>query len=243
MSAEPTTPRPASTVMVVRAAGAGIEVFMARRSAQSPFMPDAYVFPGGAVDAADAQPEAIARLDRVPAGVEPQFAVAAVRELCEEVGMLLAARADGLPLEGREVNAVREVLASGGRFNDVVAERDLRLTGSAIAYYSRWVTPADVKRRFDTRFFVARAPAGQTAAADAFEMHDGVWIAPADALERGASGEWTLVFPTIRHLERLAQFATVEALFEHAGARRPQPVTPVVGGDGIIRLPLEADAW
>ena len=232
------TPRAAATVMLVRAPeNGGLEVYMARRSAQSSFMPDAYVFPGGALDAADASAQAIACLDREPQNVEPEFAVGAIRELWEEAGVLLAVRDDGSFIQSSDISALRNNLSAGASFNEAAADARLRLRGSALAYYSRWVTPPDVKRRFDTRFFIAREPAGQVATADAYEMHEGVWIRPSEALARGERAEWTLVFPTVRHLERLASFASVDALLDHAGMRRPEPVMPSIGSDGLIRLP------
>jgi recombination protein RecT len=228
--------------MLVRATQSDeLEVYMARRSAQSSFMPDAYVFPGGALDAADATEQAVSRLDRAPESVEPEFAVAAIRELFEEAGILLAMREDGSELRPRDIAALREALAAGRTFGEAAAHAGLRLRGAALFYYSRWVTPPDVKRRFDTRFFIASEPADQVATADAYEMHDGVWIRPSEAVQRGECGEWTLVFPTIRHLERLASLESLGALFEHARSRRPEPVMPSIGSDGMIRLP--EGAW
>jgi hypothetical protein len=98
-------------------------------------------------------------------------------------------------------------------------------------------------RRFDTRFFIARMPAGQTAVADAVETSDGVWIRPADAL--AANGEdFALVFPTVKHLTRIAPFRTVEALIGFARTKSIVPVTPDVSDDGVFALPRGMeDAW
>ncbi len=221
----------------------GIEVFVVRRSARSAFMPDAYVFPGGALEPGDAAPQAIARLDSLPAGVAPEFAVAAIRELFEEAGVLLARRSDGSPLAPSDVAPAREALADDG-FDAVVERLQLTLCASALSYYSHWITPpVETTRRFDTRFFVAPAPYGQRASADAVETHDGLWIVPAEALARGDRGEIVLVFPTRKHLERLAEFASVAELIEHARARTPRAVMPDVDADGTITLPAELQAW
>jgi len=238
-------PRPASTVMVVRDAwSAGIEVYMARRSARSPFMPDAYVFPGGALDENDADELVVSRLDRIPKGVEPAFAVAAVRELFEEAGMLLAFRDDGSALRRDELASARRSLRNGIDFAAMLEQNGWRLRGSALTYYSRWITPpGEVARRFDARFFIARAPGDQSAAADAIEMHDGVWISPAQALARGGRGEWMLVFPTSRHLERLAEFTSVTELEGHAEAREPFAVMPNLTAEGVISLPPDLANW
>ncbi len=112
------------------------------------------------------------------------------------------------------------------------------------SYYSHWITPpVETTRRFDTRFFVAPAPYGQRASADAVETHDGLWIVPAEALARGDRGEIVLVFPTRKHLERLAEFASVAELIEHARARTPRAVMPDVDADGTITLPAELQGW
>jgi recombination protein RecT len=232
-------------MLVRESTHSGIEVYMARRSSRSAFMPDAYVFPGGAVDADDASESTLARLDEAPAGVEPEFAVAAIRELFEEAGIFLGLREDGAPVESDELTRTRTALASGGLSFGAALERNgWRLCGNALTYYSRWITPpAELSRRFDARFFVAQAPQGQAAAADAVEMHDGLWIRAAEALARGERGEWTLVFPTLRHLERLTVFTSLDDLEAHARTRRPVPIMPEVARDGVISLPPELQAW
>ena len=237
-------PRLAATVMLVRdLMPRGIEVYVVRRSARSAFMPDAYVFPGGALDAADAEPQAVARLDSVPAGVPAEFAVAAIRELFEEAGVLLARRTDGAQFAHDDVVEARASLEREG-FDATIERLQLSLSGSALSYYSRWITPpVETTRRFDTRFFVARAPEGQLASADAVETHDGLWIAPATALGRGDRDEIVLVFPTRKHLERLAEFDTVAELVEHSRARTPGPIMPDVDADGTISLPPELQGW
>jgi len=230
--------------MLVRDAGARIEVYMARRSARRAIMPDAYVFPGGALDERDASERVVARLDGVPNGIDAPFAVAALRELLEEAGVLLAATSDGCEPAPAQVAAARAALASGTDFAEILERGGWQLRGSELAYYSRWITPpGEVARRFDARFFAARAPDGQAAAADAVEVHDGVWIAPADALQRFERGEWTIVFPTLRHLERLTAFASVAEFVAHARTRRPVPVMPDMTPEGAISLPAALQAW
>jgi 8-oxo-dGTP pyrophosphatase MutT (NUDIX family) len=228
-----------------RAAG-GIAVYMTRRGASSPFMPDAYVFPGGAADAADRSPEMLARLHPCPARLEPALAVTALRELFEEAGILLAAAPGGaaqaLPSDAlafwraallRGERSFLEILQAGGSFLD----------GRELVYYSNWITPAVEARRFDAHFFIAREPEGQTAAADAIEVHDGVWIAPEEALERGRRGELSLVFPTIKHLERLAEAASVDALLSAARSRIVRPIRPDAHPGGRFSIPAEQEPW
>jgi 8-oxo-dGTP pyrophosphatase MutT (NUDIX family) len=108
--------------------------------------------------------------------------------------------------------------------------------------FSRWITPAQVKVRFDTWFFIARAPADAAVQVDAEEVVDARWLRPQEALDAGASGDLTLVFPTIKHLEQLAEFGSVEEALEHARERRVQPVEPRVlvdGGVARILMPGE----
>jgi 8-oxo-dGTP pyrophosphatase MutT (NUDIX family) len=225
-------PRPAATVMLLRTAAEGISVYMTRRSSRSRFMPDAYVFPGGAVDAADGEPPAA-------------FSVAALRELFEEAGVLLARDAGGAPaVLGADALISLRAQAAGGAPLAVLLERHaLRLDLGALTYYSNWITPESEPIRFDAHFFVARAPEGQIAAADAIEVHDGRWIVAPDALARADRGELTIRFPTRKHLERLARFDDIDAFLEHARGRTVAAVMPSDDGTDAYGLPGGGDAW
>jgi 8-oxo-dGTP pyrophosphatase MutT (NUDIX family) len=92
--------------------------------------------------------------------------------------------------------------------------------------FSRWITPAAVKVRFDTVFFLAELSDGQAVSVDGGECVEHRWVAPADALGAHAAGELPLVFPTIKHLEQLAPFDGVTALLQHARGRKVGPVQP-----------------
>lgn len=121
-------------------------------------------------------------------------------------------------------------------------EAGLRLDPGTLVPFSRWITPRQVKVRFDTHFFVARAPADAEPKCDGEECVDLRWIGPAAALEAGRKEELFLVFPTIKHLEQLAEFGSVEELLTHARSRRVQPVEPRVlvdGGIAQVLLPGE----
>jgi len=138
------------------------------------------------------------------------------------------------PLDADEVATARRELAE---------EANVELPEDApLVRWSRWITPAQVKRRFDTHFFLARAPDGAEPRVDGAECVDLRWIRPADALEAGRSEELTLVFPTIKHLEELAELASVDDALETARGRRVQPVEPrvlVEGGVASVLLPGE----
>jgi 8-oxo-dGTP pyrophosphatase MutT (NUDIX family) len=225
--------------MLVRQASAGtIEVYLTRRHARSRFMPDAFVFPGGAVEAADAAigAERLDGLTTAPA----ELVVAAVRETFEEAGILLAGNATGV-LAAADVNAARSALLAGESFAHILERYDLRIDAARLAYYSNWITPPSEPIRFDAHFFIARAPADQIATADTTEVYDGVWLHPEAALARGELGEMTIRFPTRKHLERLAAFTNVDALLAAARARTVKPVAPTEEPDGTFQF--DEAAW
>jgi 8-oxo-dGTP pyrophosphatase MutT (NUDIX family) len=113
----------------------------------------------------------------------------------------------------------------------------------ALVPYSRWITPPQSRIRFDTWFFLATLPAGQTAVVDGSEIVDSRWLAPGDALRAAAAGELTFAFPTSRHLEQLSAFASVDALLDDARGRTIEPIQPRVIGIGEqARILLPGDA-
>jgi 8-oxo-dGTP pyrophosphatase MutT (NUDIX family) len=232
--------RPAATVIVARDRPGGFEVYMLRRSARSAFVPDAYVFPGGRIDATDSSPEILARVvgQALPS---PAAVCAAARETFEEAGLLFARE----PLDPSALAHARERLLAGEQmFADSLAALDARIDATQLHYFSHWITPPGEPRRFDTRFFVARAPAGQIAAADAQETVAGEWIAPREALARHAAGAFPMIFPTIKHLERIANFATVEGLFAFTAVKQTVAVMPEMRAGPVFVLPPGIEnAW
>ena len=233
-------PRPAATLILVRDASSGMEVFMIRRTQSAAFMGGAHVFPGGGVDAADAAAKIAAcceGLDDFEAsrllGVERgglAYWAAAMRECFEEAGLLLAhdARGEYADLNQPQRVAVfaqwRESVRAGrATLADLCREHQLRLAAGRMAYYSHWITQPGRPRRYDTRFFVAVAPAAQTPSHDNSETIDHLWIQPAEALERHRRGDLHLVFPTIKTLESIARFNSAAALMEFARSPRKMP--------------------
>ena len=123
----------------------------------------------------------------------------------------------------------------GAALRETEEEAGVRLAGpEELVAFSRWITPAQVKIRFDTWFFIARAPAGADVRVDNAEVVDSVWATPQQALDRGARDELTLVFPTVKHLEELAQFRSVDAALAQARSRKVMPVEPRVLVDGGV---------
>jgi 8-oxo-dGTP pyrophosphatase MutT (NUDIX family) len=187
-----TVPRSAATVILLRTREQALEVLLVRRNPQSRFMGGAWVFPGGAVDAAEGEGEAGVR-------------AAALRELEEEAGITLRSPAQLVP-------------------------------------FSRWITPAEIKIRFDTWFFLALAPAAATPRVDGSEIVECCWYEPRAALEAARRGQLFLVFPTIKTLEQLSSFNSAQQLLGHARSQAVAPVQPrVVGAGESARIVLPGE--
>ena len=234
--------RDAATVIVGRDTSEGLQVFMVRRSARAVFLPDQYVFPGGRVDDAD-RDAAPRRLHGSAGDVDPAYAMTAARETFEEVGLLFADR----PVHVADLADLRRSMHAGEiSFADVLERLDVSVDASQLQYFSRWITPKAelATRRFDARFFVGRAPEDQVAEADATEVLDGRWIAPRDALAANARGEINLIFPTIKHLERIAPYGTVDDLLAFARTKPIVTVSPdVQPGPRFLLIPELENAW
>jgi 8-oxo-dGTP pyrophosphatase MutT (NUDIX family) len=247
----PPAPRPAATVIMLRDAAPGPEVLMLRRHARSGFAADAWVFPGGVVDAGDREldrarwrgidPAALSPRFTEPADLVLGFHVAAVRETFEECGLLLATHGDGRApdVTRPEYVAMRERLGDRDQVADWggwLAEEELVLDLDALTYFSRWVTPRMEGRRFDAAFFIASAPDGQFAAHDEMEVTGQRWTTAGAALDAFHAGELHLIYPTIRTLEALADFDSAEAAFAHASQQ--QEIRSV-----LPHIEVDDDGW
>jgi len=251
--------RHAASILVVRDGAAGMEVLMVRRAERNDDRSSgAFVFPGGTLDPQDKALHAwCAGLDDSAAsqrlGVPDgglDYYLAAVRECFEEAGLLFAAGADGAlaPLDAlqardaRQHGWLRQPARGGGPGMAQICERlAVRLAVDRLAYHSHWLTPPGLPKRFDTRFFVALAPAGQTAVHDGEEAMAHVWVRPADALD-AASG-YKMVPVTRRTLASIARFESAQACFDHAaqlrGIARIMPRLAQGGGGLRPVLPSE----
>lgn len=252
--------RPASTVVLMRPTDEAFEVFLVRRHDNIAFMGGAHVFPGGRVDEGDylERPEqwcdgvgrATGRLHTRPPAEAVAFYVAALRELFEEAGVLLARDASrrfiSIPDSARpRFDAQRSDLVAGRITLRDVAEREgVRLALDALALFAHWVTPEIETRRFDTHFFAAAAPPGQDAAHDQQESTDGVWMPPAAATARCLRGDVALPPPTWTTLRALARFTDVHEAWRWAESQtvpRIQPrVNELADGSREILLPGHA---
>jgi 8-oxo-dGTP pyrophosphatase MutT (NUDIX family) len=248
-------PQPAATVTLVRDSPNGIEVLLLERSASLKFMPGAYVFPGGALDAGDSSPElqslCVGREDAAASralGMERgglAYWVAAIREAFEEAGILLAYGASGDLVElngaaaGRFQAHRRSLDERRGDFGAIVKAEGLRLATDRLLYFGHWITPVTAPRRYDTRFFLAPAPANQEAAPDLTETVAHVWLRSQDALDQRE--KLGMRFPTIKTLERFAACETVDELIaEVSAAPVVRPLLPRITPDGRTLLPGEA---
>jgi len=261
-----TAPRHASTVIVLRAGAGGLEVVLQKRGRGNQFMAGAYVFPGGKLDEADCAPATLARLPegavaacaarlRPTPGttLAPETAaglyVAGCRETFEEAGVLLAHRADGRKLDGKDpgVQAMLDeararLVAEELDFAQLLADEDLVLDVDGLVYWAHWITPSMERRRFDTRFFVALAPPGQAATSDGLEVADMVWMTPGAALAAHEQGRMFLPPPTQRNLQEMGDVTDFDALRRTAEGRDVQPILPKLAAeDGRITILLPWD--
>ena len=214
---EPAVPRPAATVLLLRDGAQGVEVLMTRRSPTASFAPGAYVFPGGGIDAADAQAHRIAARRPGQSELHLTHAIAAIRESYEELGVLLARHADGRPADDADITALKR----DAPFAAQCEARGLTLTADTVYVLAHWITDRDLPRRFDVPFLVARMPGNQAPVADEAEQFEPVWVRPADALARHKAGSFFMIFPTIRTLQRLEKFATVDAVLQACAGEKP----------------------
>jgi 8-oxo-dGTP pyrophosphatase MutT (NUDIX family) len=257
MSPEPIAPnpRPAATVVVLRDSPAGPQVFMVRRHEGTAFMGGAYVFPGGRVEAADrdvADPSwcdgvavAAAQLGSLPVVDAVAFHVAALRELFEEAGILLAREAAGAfvsDVNPRFTQYRADVHTGARSMRDVIDREHVRLALDALVPLAHWVTPPIDVRQFDTRFFITRVPPHQTPAHDETETTHSTWLAPADALSQALGDEIVLPLPTWTTLRELEPFQTVDDALAWA-RRRPiaRRMPQLVERDGQRMLVLPGD--
>lgn len=239
MTVDKRAPRPAATLVLTRDAPGGLELLLLRRAEKGDHNSGAWVFPGGLVDAADGQAHGLCsglddaaasrRLGVDSGGLAPY--VAAIRECFEEAGVLFATDADGLPVELQGERGARLLQLRGPLHRSesglagICEEFGLRLRPDQLHYIAHWLTPLGRAKRFDTRFFVAVLPAGQSSAHDTVETVEQVWLTPAQAL--APENARRLMTPTRATIEQLAAFQDTAALLAWAQApRQVQRVLP-----------------
>lgn len=244
----PTPPTLAATVLIVRDSAAGLEVFMVVRHHEIDFASGALVFPGGKIDKADHAPD-LAEVSRGGEALDaPELAlrIGSIREAYEECGILLArpAGADAFISGARlqELEVWRDKFNNGdATMAEFARAEKLEFATDALGHYAHWVTPDNLKRRFDTHFYLARAPQDHLAAHDGGESVDSVWITPQQALAEAEAGTRTIIFPTRLNIELLAKRADVaDALAKCGDVLTVQPFYERDGERTYLRIRADA---
>jgi 8-oxo-dGTP pyrophosphatase MutT (NUDIX family) len=241
-------PKPAATVVLMRDAEDELQVLLLKRHRSSGFVPGAHVFPGGRIDAADADPRLVANCAVPERGaVGAHFWFGAVREVFEETGVLLARTPDGQWADDATSNEALEawrekLMTDAASLIDIVSAENLRIVLDDVAYFAHWITPKPEPRRYDTRFFAAALPDGRVIRPDAREMVDAVWVAPEEAIERFSAGRLPMVFPTVRTLQDLAKYKSVAEALHALRQQTVEPVEPrLVRTDGGIGIVIDGE--
>ncbi|MEM7268263.1 MAG: NUDIX hydrolase [Pseudomonadota bacterium] len=243
----PAPTRLAATILLVRDGPNGAEIGMVARNAKMDFAGGALVFPGGSVDEGDRAARSVS--DGVE-GLSDEAAAlraAAIREAFEECGVLLARRGGALVSGAEAADLVaswrRRLEAREVGIAEMAAAEGLMLASDLIAPFAHWITPEAERKRFDTHFLIAEAPAGQALSYDGGEAVDAVWTTPEAAMAAARAGERALMFPTWLNLQVLAGAENAAEALAKAAAHPPVSVMPTLtrADAGFeLRIPAEA---
>jgi len=224
---------PAATIILVREYRAELQVYLLKRHAESGFMAGKYVFAGGTLDPEDSGFTVWKEhVDLDPAGLSSRlggglgeeeilaYGIAAIRETLEEAGVFLARRANRRAEDLKQIDNLR-VAADLPKdwFLNLVVSGGWTLALSALFRWSHWITPVSMKRRYDTRFFLACMPPGQRCSPDRREITHGLWVSPEKGLRGNLSGQIPLSPPTMVMLQALLEYPTLEDLKDEARTR------------------------
>ena len=236
---------PAATVVVLRNAPGGVELLLTERHGKLGFAGGAMVFPGGKVDPGDlgvARDPALATGFKELDDTDAAARIAAAREALEEVGIVLSA---GPPLPAETLALWRARFAAtadeAGTYAAFLEATGHRADAARLTLFSHWVPPEGLHRRFDTLFYIAVVSAGTEVTPDGVEAVAAHWTTAADACAQAAAGTISVVFPTLRNLERLAQYPTSAALLDQLSAMPVTRIQPeIVDRDGVQWLTIPA---
>lgn len=258
-------PKKAATIILLREKESkGLEVFLLKRHEKSSFMGGNFVYPGGRVDRNDGfleicslckgiTPEEAYQIFGESVPPDESFAhwVAGIRELFEEAGVLLAYDQSGNPFilknpaERERFLNYRNLLQKDKlTICQLAQEEKFLLALDQLHYYAHWITPEARSERFDTRFFLARHPIGQEATYDQKETTVGIWLNPKEALEENLRGEVILSPPTLKTLEDLSRFKSIDEVFNSLRKKEIRPVLPIltkISGDPLIIFPWDPE--
>ena len=239
MTTEPVIPRLSATVLIIRDAG-DLEVLMVARHYEIDFAAGALVFPGGKSNPEDASDAWDDYVDGDCSGEQRTARIAAVREVFEESGLLLArsrsSRGAGAALIGNDMSHKLDhhraaVDRQETSFLGLMRENDLVLALDCLVHFGHWITPEVMPKRFDTHFYLAQAPSNQVASHDGRETTDAIWINPNTALEQERLGEATIIFPTRMNLIKLGRSENCDVALEAARKTSVVSVLPEIGKD------------
>ena len=226
---------PASTVLIIRNGKTGIEVFMVVRHHEIDFASGALVFPGGKVDRNDYD-EKLKNLSYIDEESESEnlpFKIAAIRESFEEANVLFAN--DNTSNSIVSINRLKNLNKWREKFNnnttsmlEFASGEDLSFSTKSLIPFAHWITPEKMPKRFDTRFFLAKVNAKQLASHDGFELTESFWIKPADALVKLTNGEMNMILPTIKNIEKLAEFSSSEEAFNYFQGLGDNAIPPIL---------------
>ena len=249
-SAKPVEPKPAATIMLLRDGAGGLEVLLLEKAPGKHFASGALVFPGGRVEPQDVAFDGAIGEERNPLST---FKIAAVRETYEECGIMLGRRPGAKRLMGAaEAAACRDADPSAS-FLGLTKSAPFELATDGLVRFAHWITPPFRSKRFDTHFFLASAPAGQTTArVDGHEIVDAAWHRPLDILDEAHAGTLKLVLPTMMNLVKLSNRRTVDEALATARADKvvcveakrietdegTQLCIPAEAGYGVTTIPL-----
>ena len=258
-------PKKAATVILLRdKIPEGFEVFLLKRHDKSSFMGGNFVYPGGKVDREDGSLELCSYSRGITfedahlifgrtLSSEESFAhwIAGIRELFEESGILFAYDHDGNPFkyknedDRRRFIDYRDQLQKGKTtICQIAKESNILLALDQLYYYAHWITPEARSERFDTRFFLARHPEGQEASYDQKETMEGIWLSPQRALEENLNRNIALSPPTLKTLEDLSRFKTIDDVFTSFKKDEISPILPIltkISGEPTILFPWDPE--
>lgn len=249
----PVEPKPASTLLALKDVsteqGSELQVFMIVRHKKIDFASGALVFPGGKVaenDYGDIRHHCIGQEQFDD--TELALRISAIRETFEESGLLFARHenednyiADN---ENSKFQQYRDSInAKEITFSDFVQKENLQLTVNDLVPFSHWITPEMVPKRFDTHFYITRAPASQVATPDGHESVDAIWIEANEAVRKGEAGELTIILPTKMNLQKLGENSSVDGALErlrNEEIKTIMPWTEVIDKQRMICIPADA---
>jgi 8-oxo-dGTP pyrophosphatase MutT (NUDIX family) len=254
--------RDAATVILIRPSeSGGWEIFLARRHRNQTFMAGAYVFPGGQLEETDNDPQLenyikttdvfdpcwLLQDSSLPGEKARGFFIAAIRETFEEAGILLGGKTTGNFVLFHDEKVIErfndyrhQLNASQMTLAGIAQKEEISFFPDTLIPYAHWITPEFEKKRFSTRFFLAKLPLGQTPVADAMELTESLWVTPQKALEMHRRKEIILMPPTFKTIEELAAFKDIDELFSAAKTKVIYPILPQLAGN-ILKLPHDPE--